>query len=65
MIDEATNAAYIESNEVKNNFEKFLSQLNGKVGIIETEYFFKTNRDDYTICVHNGEEYYNNTVLNS
>lgn len=63
MIDEATNAAYIESNEVKNNFEKFLSQLNGKVGIIETEYFFKTNRDDYTICVHNGEEYYNNTVL--
>lgn len=63
MIDEATNAAYIESNEVKNNFEKFLSQLNGKAGITETEYFFKTNRDDYTICVHNGEEYYNNTVL--
>ena len=63
MIEEATNSAYVESNVIKNNFEQFSSQLNGNVGSTETEYFFKTSRDDYTICVHDGKEYYNNTVL--
>ncbi len=63
MLDEATNAAYIESNEVKNNFEQFLSQLKGNIGVTEVEYYFKTERDDYTICIKSGVEYYNNTVL--
>lgn len=63
MIEEATHAGYAESSEVKNNFESFSSLLNGKVGRTEAEYFFKTNRDDYTICVRGDEEYFNNTVL--
>jgi len=63
MTEEATHAAYIESNEVKNEFERFSSQLNGNVGPVETEYFFKANRDDYTVCLRNEETYYNNTVL--
>lgn len=63
MLDEATNAAYIETSEVKSSFEQFSSQLKGNIGITEVEYYFKTERDDYTICIKNGVEYYNNTVL--
>lgn len=63
VLREAVNAAYVETSEVKNSFDHFSSQLNGNIGIMEAGYHFKTNRDDYTVCANNGEEYYNNTVL--
>lgn len=63
MKEEAVNAAYAESKEIKNKFELFTFQLHGDMSKTEAQYFFKTNRDDYTVCVYKSEEYYNNTVL--
>lgn len=63
VLKEAVNTACAEANEVKNSFERFLYQLQGSIGITEAEYYFKTNRDDYTVCIKDGAEYYNNTVL--
>ena len=63
MKKEAINSAYAESKEIKNNFDTFISRIQGAVGKTEVEYFFKTNRDNYTVCVCRGEEFYNSTVL--
>ena len=63
MLGEATQAAFMESSEVKTGFAQFLSQIRGDPGSTEVAYYFKNRRDDYTICVRDGETYCNNTVL--
>lgn len=63
MKKEAINSAYAESKEIKNSFDTFIFRIQGAVEKTEVEYFFKTNRDNYTVCVCRGEEFYNSTVL--
>ena len=61
--EEALNAAYAQSREIKNKFGLFESRLHGSLDKIEAQYFFKTNREESTVCVYRSEEYYNNTAL--
>ena len=63
ILDEAQQAAYIESEELRKSFVSYLSSLKTEAGEPEIRYFFQRNGDYHSIAVKDGKDFYNNTIL--
>lgn len=63
MFDEALQAAYVESSEVFSNFQEYSMLITGDLSKSLLKYYFQSNKDEYTVCLKESEEYYNRTVL--
>lgn len=65
LLDGALNSAYADSYAVSIKFAQYIDSLSGNPNKTAVEYFFKSTKDDYTVCasVREKEEYYNNTVF--
>lgn len=63
MLKEAEDAAYIEAEELRKSFNLYVSSMKTDVGKPEIKYFFQKNGDNYSVCIKDGDDFYNNTVL--
>ncbi len=65
FFEQARLAAASESAAVFREYEDFLSHLPETSAVPQTEYFFKSRADDYTLVTCSGETWYNRTVLDA
>ncbi len=62
---EALNTAYAEAHEKTVAFDAFASSVKGELGKAEAKYYFESLGDSYTVCLREGAELYNRTVISS
>lgn len=63
ILDQACRSAYAQSEAAFNSFESYCSRVTGVVGQPAGEYWLKSQNDEYTILLRDGEACYNRTVL--
>ena len=64
VLDQAQNSAYAESQSVFRGSENYCRSLYGGVSRSAAAYYLKSQGDDYSILLQDGEVFYNQTVLN-
>lgn len=63
ILEQAGRSAYFQSEAVFSSFNTWCAQLNSQVTPSMGAYWMKSQKDDYSILLYNGEVCYNPTVL--